>query len=683
MKKYGKRLMAITVLLLVVASVFVVRLVKLQLIDGKDYYEKSKNSVATKTVVKAARGDILDRNCEPFVQSVSSLNVVITRSESEDLNKTIKYLIDIFKKSGDKYETSFPIVYGNGNFSYVPDYTSSDSRVKTFEDYRINTLKTDNDLTKIMNAVIERYKLEEYSIEEATEIASVRYEIETASQGAEFVFANNVSTKTSTMIEENKSYLKGVSLENGFTRSYTEDGIASHILGTVGKIYADEYETLMAQGYSPNDYVGKDGIEKVCEVYLRGTDGYRYTINDESGTVVDVVDELAEEEGLASLKAKAGYDVILTLDRPMQVLTEKGLEKLLYDCRERNGQDSATAATVIFMDPNSGEIFSMANYPTFNASTFNQDYASLAANENKPLLNRAISGLYAPGSTFKMVTAVTALEEKVISKFSTFTCTGIYTYYDDYQPSCFNRKAHGEVDVITALKQSCNNFFFDVGRRSGIDTLNEYAYKFGFGRKTGIELLGEANGIVAGREYRESIGKIWEDGETLLAAIGQSDNAVTPIQLVNYVATIGNGGKFYTPHVIQSVRDRDKGETIVMTENKYKDLGISKDTLNTVVDGMVEVAQTGGSAGSGFSDYTLTSIAVKTGTAEVAGKKATSLLVGFAPAKNPEIAFVLIVEQAGTGTTYLNAQYVTKILEYYFSDRLDFESVKEGGQIIG
>ena len=251
-----------------------------------------------------------------------------------------------------------------------------------------------------------------------------------------------------------------------------------------------------------------------------------------------------------------------------------------------------------------------------------------------------------------------------------------YKIYDDYQPSCFRSISHGEVNVVTALKQSCNIFFFDVGRLVGIDTLNSYSEKLGFGKKTGIELPGEMKGIVAGRNYRESVGKTWEDGETLLAAIGQSDNAATPLQLVNYVATIGNGGKFYSPHIIKSIRDAEKNETVYESSDEYTDLGFDASTLDAIVEGMVEVSKTGGSAGSGFADYDLTTIAVKTGTAEVDGKKATSLLVGFAPAEDPQIAFVLVVENAGTGTTPLNAKYITQMMKYWFSDRDKFDEVR-------
>lgn len=677
MKKYGKRLVAVIVAFVICASLFVVRLVNLQLVHGEEYYQSSSNSVVTKTVIKAARGDILDRNCEPIVQSVSAVSVVINRQKTSDLNATIDALIGFFEKNGEDYIYSFPVSYSNGVFSFTPAYQQSESLKNTFAKYLSSKkIEAVDDPLSVMTALFETYSLSEKDPERATKIVGVRYGIETGSGGTEYTFAENVDIATSTMIEENKQSLSGVSLITSATREYTLPGIASHILGTVGKISAEEYETLSEKGYLLDDIVGKDGIEKVCEDYLRGTNGYRYTINDDSGTVVSDIGALASEEGYASVDAKSGCDVILTIDSKLQTLVEKGLDELLLSCREKNGEDSSSAAAAIFMDPNSGEILAMASNPTFNIKTYNADYSTLVANENKPLINRAISGLYAPGSTYKMVTGIAGLEEGIITRYSTRYCEGVYKFYADYQPSCFRSISHGEVTVITALKHSCNIFFFDVGRTVGIDTLNAYSAKLGFGKKTGIELPGEMSGIIAGRQYRESIGKTWEDGETLLAAIGQSDNAATPLQLVNYVATIGNGGKFYSPHIIKSIRDAEKNETVYESSTTFEDLGLKRETLSAIVEGMVEVSKTGGSAGSGFADYTLSSIAVKTGTAEVDGKKATSLLVGFAPAENPQVAFVLVVENAGTGTTPLNAKYITQVLQYWFSDRDKFEGVR-------
>ena len=677
MKKYGKRLVAVIVAFVLIAAVFVARLVSLQLVNGESYYKSSSNSVVSGTVVKAARGDILDRNCEPLVQSVSSVSVVINRQKTSDLNATIDALIGFFEICGDDYTNTFPIEYSNGVFAFTASYLQSKSAPESFGRY-LDSKKVgrSDDPLSIMTGLFEAYSLTDRDPSRATRIVGVRYEIETHGSGSEYTFAEDVDIKTSTMIEENRSSLSGVTLVQSSTREYEFPGIASHILGTVGRISAEEYETLSEKGYMLDDIVGKDGIERVCEDYLRGTNGYRYTINDDSGTVVSDIGDLASEEGYASVDAKSGFDVILTIDSKMQVLAETGLEELLLSCRELNGENSASAAAAVFMDPNSGEILAMVSNPTFNIKTYNADYELLAANENKPLMNRAISGLYAPGSTYKMVTAVAGLEEGIISRYSTRFCEGTYKFYDDYQPSCFRSISHGEVNVVTALKQSCNIFFFDVGRLVGIDTLNSYSEKLGFGKKTGIELPGEMKGIVAGRNYRESVGKTWEDGETLLAAIGQSDNAATPLQLVNYVATIGNGGKFYSPHIIKSIRDAEKNETVYESSDEYTDLVFDASTLDAIVEGMVEVSKTGGSAGSGFADYDLTTIAVKTGTAEVDGKKATSLLVGFAPAEDPQIAFVLVVENAGTGTTPLNAKYITQMMKYWFSDRDKFDEVR-------
>ena len=648
------RPLAVLVLFLAVCTLFVIRLVKLQLVDGEAYRARSEQSVVTTTVVKASRGDILDRFCRPLVQNTKTLSVIINKGAVGSFNQTIYRLIKVFDSCNEEYINTFPISV-SAPYEYL-DYVTVSNKFKSYLENK--NISSDLPASEIMEKLAQYYNLELFDDAYKGKIIAVRYEAELRTVKNMFVFAEDVGTTVSTLIKENSEKLEGVYLDVEPTRVYTHEYFASHILGTVGRIYAEEYEELASQGYQMDDTVGKSGIEKYCEQYLRGTNGQQSTVRDSSGAITDVI---------RSVEAKPGNDVILTLDTYMQSIVEKDFETLVAEYKKLNGEEAAKSASAVFIEVGTGEVLAMGSWPTYNLATYNRDFATFSKDPGKPFVNRAISGLFSEGSTFKMVTAIAGLETGVINKFSSRVCTGVYTYFPTYHPSCFNRTAHGKVSVETALQKSCNVFFFDVGRLVGIDTLNDYAKKLGFGQKTGIELAGEASGTVAGRADRATKGLGWEEGETILAAVGQTDNTATPLQLANYVATIAAGGKKYMPHIVKAVRDRETGQIIMETSTAAEDLGISPETIKTVTEGMMLVTDPGGSAYGGFKDFSYCKVAAKTGTAEVSNGLPGSLLVGFAPAENPQIAFAVVVENGGANSTKLNAALVKDVLSYYFS----------------
>lgn len=671
------RIYVVFAVFILVCAVFVLQLVKLQLIDGEEYAERSRNSVITKTTVKAPRGDILDRYCSPIVQSETVMTVEIDRSSVKSLNTQIGDLIKIFEKTGDSYYDTFPI---SKTEPYIFDETflESTSKVNAFNKY-LSAKKIDTNLTAAdtITELIDYYKLEDLPIEDAVKIVAVRYEMEARGSSNYYNFASEISIETATVIKENGEDMPGIYINVEPVRTYTEEYFASHIIGNVGIIYAEEYETLKSEGYSYDDYVGKDGIEKYAESYLRGTNGYRYTARDATGSVVDVIEDVA---------AVPGNDVILTISKDMQKVTEQSLEKIVAMLKEQNGEEAATSATAIFMDINTAEVLSMASYPTYNLETYNQDFNYYTSSGLKPYVNRAISGLFPPGSTFKTIVAVAALEEGIIAPDTVFLCEGKYTYYDTYQPSCYLYSqyglTHGKITVKEALMKSCNCFFFDVGRQLTIENITEYGKLLGFGEKTGIDLYGESKGILASRENREASGEQWQYGETLMAAIGQSDNTVTPIQLVNAIATIANGGTRYKPHIIKAVRDRDSGELIMETEIEVlEQIDLKSSTVDAIIEGLRLNVVEGGSAYDGFKDFDVVSVGVKTGTAEVTNGLPTALLVGVAPIENPQVAFVVVTENGGTNAAAINAELVKDVLSYYFrADNSD--ETTPAGQLI-
>ena len=647
---------------ILICSIFVLQLVKLQLIDGESYAERSRNSVITKTSVKAPRGDILDRYCSPIVQSETVMTVEIDKSTVSSLNSEIKKLIEIFESTGDTYYDSFPISK-NEPYIYDESFLASSSKVTAFNKY-LSAKKIDTNLNAedTARALIKYYKLTALPVDEALKTVAVRYEMESRGSPIYYVFASDISIETATIIKEHSEDLPGIYINVEPVRTYSEEYFASHIIGNIGLISAEEYDSLKSEGYSYNDYIGKDGIEKYAESYLRGTNGYRYTVRDSTGSVVDVIEDI---------EAIPGNDVILTISKPMQMVTEQSLEKIVEMLKEQNGEEAATSATAIFMDINTAEILSMASYPTYNLSTYNQDFDYYTSSGLKPYVNRAISGLFPPGSTFKTVVSVAALEEGIITPDTIFNCEGIYTYYETFQPSCFSYSeygiTHGEITVKEALMKSCNCFFFDVGRQLTIENITKYGKLLGFGEKTNIDLYGESKGVLASRENREASGEQWQYGETLLAAIGQSDNTVTPLQLVNAIATIANGGTRYKPHIIKAVRNRENGELIMETEIEVvEQIDLKSSTVATIIEGLRLNVVQGGSAYEGFKDFDVVSVGVKTGTAEVSNGLPTALMVGVAPIENPQIAFVVVTENGGTNAASINAELVKDVLVYYF-----------------
>ena len=668
------RIVKIFAFFLIIIGFFVLQLIKLQLIDGKDYLEVSKNSVITKTRVRASRGEILDRFCRPIVQNSSVMDVEFNRSLIKDMNKTVDAVIEIFEKCGDSYNDSFPISKTEP-YIYYEDYLASQSRVSAFSSWLKNK-KIDQNMTAedTLAALVKYYKLADYPLERARNIIAVRYESERNGSGYFFTFADNVSLEAVTMVKERSSELQGVTVEMDSERSYVYERFASHIIGYTGRISAEEYEARKDSGYYISDTLGKEGIERIAEEWLRGTDGYKYAQTDKSGNVVDIIKDI---------EPQSGYDVIITLDTDMQKITEASLEKVIRELKAQNGEEAANSGAAIFMDVHSGEILSMASYPTYNLATYNRDFPTLVNDPSKPYVNRAISGLFPPGSTYKMVTGVAGLEEGVITTKTTYRCTGFYTYYETYQPSCFANTAHGEVNIYTALKRSCNGFFFDVGRLLTIDRLSKYGALFGFGQKTGIDLPGESRGTLANKEYLQSMGETWQAADTILTAIGQSYTTATPLQLVNYVATIANGGTRYQPHIIKAVRNKTTGEIISETQKTIlQRFEINPSTVKAILEGMRMAAmEQGGSAYSGFENFSVTTLAVKTGTAETTGIP-TSLMIGVAPAENPQIAFAIVIENGGLSASPINAELVKDVLTYYFSHEERFIAANSEGELI-
>ena len=476
------------------------------------------------------------------------------------------------------------------------------------------------------------------------------------------------------IVKVKEADLPGVSIDVTTAREY-KTAYAAHLLGRVGPIYSDEWSVYQELGYAYNAIVGKEGVELAFESYLHGTPGKRNIETNDQGKVVSgddnwVVDPTTGE----TLAPDPGDNVILTLDIKLQEAVERALATGIGGLKSEDTQGGAA----VVIDVSDGGVLAMASYPTFDLTTYTQNYNDLLADPLEPLKNRAIREVYPPGSTFKMVTAIGGLEEGIIEPDTEIRDTGRYLYYDDYRPQCWiyrdsgGRSTHGLENVSDAIMDSCNVFFFDVGRRLGISLLEQYTAMFGLGQPTGIE-LSEATGWMDGPEYTESQGQTWYEGNTLPAAIGQGNSRFTPLQLANYVATLANGGTHYSAHLLKEVKSSDFSQVVERYEpTVLNQLDIDPENLSAVTEGMLRVT-TEGSAKAYFADLGV-QVAAKTGSAQVSSAtESNALFVAFAPYENPEIALAIVVEKGGSGSTLANM--AAEILGYYFSAGSGMETV--------
>lgn len=659
MEKYKQnRYYIISVLVVLLIGVIFIKLFNLQIVNGVTYRKQSENRLLRSHTITATRGEITDRFGRPLVTSRMGFDLVAYKEyiDDEKLNQLILDTTKILDKYGASYYDTLPISE-NGEFIFnSPDY-SAESDFK-----KANNFNKDMTAKEILDELIKRYEIDsKYTQPEKRKIAGIRFEMELRSfnSSTPYTIATDVPIEVVSYIREQNTKFVGIDVSVEPIRVNVNGSVASHILGRVGRIYKEEYDILKDKGYGMNDTLGKDGIEKIMEDYLKGTDGVQSIEQSIDGRTMKI---------LETKEAIPGNNVILTIDLELQKIAENSLAETIQNMSTNPESLGASAGAVVVVDVNNGEILAIASYPTFNQNTFNEDYKELLENDAKPMWNRAISGTYAPGSTFKMLTAVAALESGVTTRHEVINDLGVYKYYEssNYTPKCWiytdTGRTHGNQTVVQAIENSCNYYFYEVGRRMGIDTLAEYGKKFGLGEYTGIELSGESKGIFASRAYREKINSVWYPGDTLQASIGQSDHLFTPIQLANYVATLANGGTRYKLHLIKEVKSGVNAKTIYKNEPEIVEkIEISNENYKAILEGMQAVSETG-TASNVFAGYPIP-VGGKTGTASVPTGTANALFVAVAPLDNPQIAIAIVVEHGGHGN-YV-APIAKNIISYY------------------
>lgn len=663
------RLIVILALVISFLVLCIVRLVNLQIVNGESYKEMSDNRTVRAYPIKAPRGEIFDMYGRPLVTNSMGYIIQIQSMDKDDegLNDTLVKLFEIIKENNITYINDFPIKGLPYSISFGEENTEEENAAAFLEWKKEKELDENLDAKAVVDYYAKKYNVSEnYTEQEVLNVVSVRYTMSLRGFNitTPYVFATDIDMVTVQKIKENSFELPGVTIEIEPIREYVNGNMAAHILGRTGIISESEYEELKDLGYGMNDVVGKEGIEKVLEKYLRGEDGYKKVEQTKNGNVSQV---------LSIKEPETPNYAVLTLDSKLQEVTEKALKEEIANTVKNKGKDCRSGAAVA-IDVSTGGVLAMASYPDFNPEEYTKNYNELVADPTKPLFNRALNGGYAPGSTFKPLTAIAGLEEGIITPSTIIEDKGVYTYYaPSYQPTCLvwknSRTTHGKINVSQAIGKSCNYFFYEVGRLVGIDKLNEYARKFGLGEKTGIELP-ESTGIVAGPEYREKNNMEWYPGDTLQAAIGQSDNMFTPAQLASYVSTILNKGKRYKLHLINEVKSYETGEVVYKSNPEViSDNPISDETFNAVKDGMRRVTEDG-TASSVFSDFPI-EVAGKTGTAEVSGGSDTVLFVGFAPYDNPQIVVAVVLEHGATSS------YAAKVARSMFECYLGINDVPD------
>ncbi len=657
--------MTITICIVIVTAffaAFAVRLADWQLLHGEEYKKLAERSTSYTVKTDAVRGEILDKNGIGLVVNTTHYKVTLDKLYlNEDAqNDTILRLISLIEKTGDKWNDVLPIDCKNGNFEFRKNCNDEIAVLLSSEFLNMSKASAE----ECVNSLANRYNIDKnsYSVEQLRQLESVYYNMELSgySNSNPYVFASDISTKSVSVISENTQEISGVDVQTYLVRQAQGAELAPHILGALGSMTEEEYKTLSAddERYSIGDSVGKFGIELAFESRLKGSGGTKIIQRNSDGAIMDTVE---------TINAEPGNTVYLTIDSKLQETAAKSLAENVKAAKSESsayggrgfGEDCETGAAVM-LNIKDFSVLAAASYPTYDLNKYSEYgdyYVKLAEDENSPMYNRAFVGSFACGSVYKPCVAAAALEEGVLDEKTEITCTGHYDYYPTNVVDCMH--THGSLNVFGAITQSCNYFFAETGRRLGIDTMYLYAERFGLGEYTGVEVE-ESKGMLAGRDSTK-----WVAGNTVQAAIGQSDNAFTPLQLAAYTATIANGGTRLKTHLVSKITNYERTETLTdySTPVKAADSGVSPKNLDIVRKSMLEVTQdSNGTAHSMFGDYKV-KVAAKTGTAENSGSDHTTFIC-YAPYDNPEVAVAVVIEHGARGK--YSMQVAKDLLDAYF-----------------
>ena len=668
-----RRMMLLIAAAAVIIGLYGFRLIFLQLVNGDSFTAQATNTTDYKFTVTAARGDIVDSKGERIASSTTGYSVVLNKllMGDEDLDTMLQKIVGLLGKNGESWNDSLligqPDAAGHYEFTAASDNAAEQKALAAMKDnLGLQQYATADD---VMEKLVEDYDLADFSLYWQRVLSGIHYEmqLQAFSNVNNFVMAENVSEATVATIKENSLSLPGVEIVETSTRSYEQGTVLPHVLGRVGKITAEKWKVtdengqvtypLKEKGYNMNDIIGISGLESAYEDQLRGKDGVETITRNSDGVIVNTALTTVPEPG---------HTVQLTIDSEFQKAVDQALAKNVEWIKNTYADSKqANAGAVVVIDVKTGGVLAASNYPSFDQNLYAAQYNEYSADENMPLFNRALQGLYTPGSTYKPSVAVAGLDTGLLNRNSTVNCTRVYTYYKDYRPRCAQHgHGNGPIDVVNAIKWSCNIFFYDVGRRLTSDVYDAYAYKLGLGQRTGVE-VSEALGHLTTKNdsnYTESL--------DIQAAIGQGNTAVTPIQLATYAATLANRGTRYRTHFVKAILDSNTGKTLQETQPEVMDVVEDKgETFDLVREGMKGVAQTI----PALAGYPYT-IACKTGSPQrsegyYVGSTykhyTNAAMIAYGPAEDPEIAIGVVVEYGGAGTR--TGQLVADIFNAYYA----------------
>ena len=686
------RVIAMASILSVILVIYLVFLYRLQIIEGENYYNQDTRITKDEVVVTAARGNILDRYGRVLVSNKESYNLKIDNVKlfaDENPNETILELVRKVQTFGDQYNDDLPIS-ALPPFEYDPNMTDIErTMLEAYFADKKDSLPANPTAVELLSYMRTRYNIDNsYTAEEMRIIAGVRYSINVryAINTADYLFVEDASMKLITAIMETK--LPGIEVERAYIRDYGTE-YAAHLLGYVGLMTQEEFERYSLLNYANDAMVGKDGVEYTFEEYLHGKDGKVTEWRNAQGTVLSTV---YEEEPVP------GNHIYLTIDLALQEQVEKilshGVGIMISDRAQERAEgiargdydpemkDEITGAAIVVVNVKTGEPLAIASWPTFDVRTIIENYADYLAMPNAPLFNRALMGTYAPGSTFKPCVAMASLTLGNINTEYKVKCQGVFTKYADqgYAAECWIWRAskdpkehltHGEDNVTFALRDSCNYFFYTIGEQLGVDDMGEFAHNFGMGVSTGIELV-EATGNMSNRlNHADYTGTEWRIGDTMQAAIGQSDSVFTPLQMAVYCATVANGGSRYSASILKSVRSFDYSEKIYEREPQVlSSINSAEYNWAAVHQGMYLVLHdwsVNENNAKWWADCAW-KVAGKTGTAQKgAGITNDGIFMCYAPFDDPEVAIAVIVERGGAGA---NTQFMARqVMDAYINIR--------------
>ena len=641
---------AVVLFVVLIASIFLIRLMTMQIVEGESYRSYLTEGYSVTKTIEASRGDVVDRYGRFLATNRVRYDITFDKNNilKNSENSVILELVAILEENGEEWIDNLPL---SKEAPFVYEGTEN-AQARLRKHLGLADFASADD---VVFRLKEKYGLEEMSDEDFRKVAGVRYEMDRVGYNyvTPYTFAKDVSETTINIISEHSYYFQGIEITESYEREYPNGDVAPHIVGITGIIYEEEYANLDKSVYGMNDIIGKSGLESAYESVLKGKDGKIKITYDANGDIIS--EEVIEE-------AVPGATVVSTIDMDLQRVTYNALERQILNLRSTaeagKGKESEGGVAVV-IKVGTGEILAAANYPSYNLSTYYQDYPELSVAEFSPLFNRAAEGTYAPGSTFKPVVATAALQLGNIKATTTVNCEHVYTYFTDYQPTCLGH--HGRINVRHALGYSCNIFFYEIGRIMGIDNIRQYAYYYGLGEPTGIEIK-ERIGQVSNPDWAADQGINWYHGDVLQASIGQGYSLFSPIQMANYVATLANRGVRVNAHFVKSINSHDFSEVLYETPVEVlSDMQMTDYTYESVLAGMLQSSQD--SSGFVWNDFGI-KVASKTGTPQTTTKTVNSTFICFAPADDPEIAIAVIIEKGWQG--YTAAPVAKEILQYYF-----------------